>query len=275
MTLVSPAELIAGRAGGAVAAFNVITLEHLEAFVAAAEGHGTGVILQLSQNAVAYHGGLAPIAAAILQRAGEAVLPFAVQLDHASDVALIRGAAQAGFTSIMYDGSTLGYGENVDSTRALAAELHALGIWVEAELGEVGGKDGVHSATARTDPREASEFVAATGVDGLAIAVGSSHAMTEQSARIDTRLIEAVHATVPVPLVLHGSSGVADELLVEAVRAGISKVNFGTRFNVALTGAVRSYLDAHPGETDPRSYLAAGRVAMTADAESLLRVLDR
>lgn len=275
MTLVTPAQLIAAREGAGVAAFNIITLEHLDAFIAAAEARATGVILQLSQNAVAYHGGIAPIASTILQRARASSVDLAVQLDHASDVELVRAAAELGFTSIMYDGSTLDYADNVATTTMLAAELHGRGIWVEAELGEVGGKDGVHAATARTDAREAVDFVAATGVDGLAIAVGSSHAMTNKSARLDLALIEAIHALVPVPLVLHGSSGIADELIVEAVRAGISKVNFGTRFNIVMTEAIRAYLQQYPEVSDPRRYLAAGRVAMTADAETLLGVLDR
>ncbi|SDS53667.1 class II fructose-bisphosphate aldolase [Microterricola viridarii] len=273
MTLVSPAALIASRNGAGVAAFNIITLEHLEAFVTAAEGHQTGVILQLSQNAVKYHGGLEPVAGAILERVRESSVPFAVQLDHASDITLIRASARMGFTSIMYDGSTLSYQDNVKTTRSLANELHDLDIWVEAELGEIGGKDGVHIATARTEPREAADFVSSTGVDGLAVAVGSSHAMTDKTARLDVRLIEAIHAAVPVPLVLHGSSGIAEPLIAEAVRAGISKVNFGTRFNVVMTDAIRLHLATHPAVTDPRRYLAAGRAAIKADAETLLKVL--
>jgi fructose-bisphosphate aldolase class II len=275
MTLVTPAQLIAAREGAGVAAFNIITLEHLDAFIGAAEDRRTGVILQLSQNAVAYHGAIAPIATSILQRARASSVDLAVQLDHASDVELVRAAAELGFTSIMYDGSTLEYADNVAMTTLLSAELHGRGIWVEAELGEVGGKDGVHAATARTDPREAVDFVTATGVDGLAIAVGSSHAMTDKSARLDLALIEAIHKLVAVPLVLHGSSGIADELIVVAVRAGISKVNFGTRFNIVMTEAIRAYLQQHPEVSDPRRYLAAGRAAIKSDVETLLEVLDR
>jgi fructose-bisphosphate aldolase class II len=266
MTLVSPEQLIAASQGTGVAAFNIITLEHLDAFIGAAEDSRTGVILQLSQNAVAYHGDVEAIGTAILQRARRSSVDLAVQLDHAGD-------AELGFTSIMYDGSTLDYADNVAMTSLLAAELHGRGIWVEAELGEIGGKDGVHAATARTNPADAFDFVSATGVDGLAIAVGSSHAMTDKSARLDVALIEAIHAVVPVPLVLHGSSGVSDALILEAVRAGISKVNFGTRFNVVMTGAIRAYLQEHPEASDPRRYLTAGRAAMRADAETLLGVL--
>jgi fructose-bisphosphate aldolase class II len=105
--------------------------------------------------------------------------------------------------------------------------------------------------------------------------VGSSHAMTDKSARLDLALIEAIHKLVAVPLVLHGSSGIADELIVVAVRAGISKVNFGTRFNIVMTEAIRAYLQQHPEVSDPRRYLAAGRAAIKSDVETLLEVLDR
>ncbi|MDR6610770.1 class II fructose-bisphosphate aldolase [Leifsonia sp. 1010] len=272
MSLVSPADLLVDGSTG-VAAFNVILTEHLEAFVAAAEERSSGLILQLSQNAVRYHGSLEPVGSAILAAARRASVPIAVQLDHADDAELIREAAALGFTSVMYDGSRLPYAENVERTASLSSELHDSGIWVEAELGEVGGKDGVHSATARTDPAEAAEFVANTGVDGLAIAVGSSHAMTEQSAMIDLALIRAVRGRVSVPLVLHGSSGVSDELVREAVRAGIRKVNVGTRFNAVFTEALRGALAVHPEAIDPRRYLRPARDAVAADAAHLLGVI--
>lgn len=272
MSLVTPDELLAASPEPTgVAAFNVILLEHVEAFLAAAEDRSTGLILQLSQNAVRYHGALAPFGSALLAAAERSSVPVAVQLDHADDVELIREAAALGFTSIMFDGSRLDLADNVTQTAALTAELDRSGIWVEAELGEVGGKDGVHSATARTDPAEAAAFVLQTGVDGLAVAVGSSHAMTEQSASIDLDLVAALRRSVPVPLVLHGSSGVGDALVREACRAGIRKVNVGTRFNVVLTGALRRALDDDPLAVDPRRYL---RVARQAVAEEAGRILD-
>lgn len=274
MTLVSPTDLLLQASAG-VAAFNVILTEHLEAFVAAAEERSTGLILQLSQNAVRYHGSLAPIGSAILAAARSASVPIAVQLDHADELSLIREAAQLGFTSIMFDGSRLDYAENVERTASLAEELHRYGIWVEAELGEVGGKDGVHSATARTNPAEAAEFVLRTGVDGLAVAVGSSHAMTEQSASIDLGLVADLHNGVPVPLVLHGSSGVPDVVVQSACDEGIRKVNVGTRFNAVFTDALRRALATEPTSVDPRRYLALARRAVTEDAARLLDVIAR
>jgi fructose-bisphosphate aldolase class II len=274
MTLISPHDLLLRTSSGAgVAAFNVILTEHLEAFLAAAESTQTGLILQLSQNAARYHGSLGPIASAILHAARHATVPVAVQLDHADDVDLIREAADLGFTSIMYDGSRLDDAENLEQTTHITAELHRVNIWVEAELGEIGGKNGVHSATARTDPQQAADFVTRTGVDGLAVAVGSSHAMREQTANVDLDLIAAIRRAVEVPLVLHGSSGVDDTSIRAACAAGIRKVNFGTRFNVVMTHVIREMMLASPDLVDPRTYLGAARSAVTDEAAHLLDVV--
>jgi fructose-bisphosphate aldolase class II len=142
-------------------------------------------------------------------------------------------------------------------------------VWVEAELGEVGGKDGVHAPGARTDPAEAAAYVAATGVDALAVAVGSSHAMLTRDARLDNELIAAIAAAVPVPLVLHGSSGVPDDGLVAAVRQGMVKINVATALNKVLTAAVRAALAEDEAVVDPRRWLGRGRAAVTAEAGRL------
>src|SRR5665648_838934 len=140
---------------------------------------------------------------------------------------------------------------NVELTREAAAWGQDAGIWVEAELGEVGGKDGAHAPGVRTDPGEAVRFVADTGVDALAVAVGSSHAMVDKTASLDQELIRRLHAAVPVPLVLHGSSGVPEDSIAEAARHGMTKINIGTALNVAYTGAVRAWLAENPVGVDP------------------------
>jgi len=277
MTLTSPGVLIERRTGStglpAVPAFNVVGLEYVEAFVGAAEELQAPLILQLSQNAVAYRGGLRPFAAAVLAAATAATVPIAVQLDHAEDVGLVREAADAGFTSVMFDASRMDFDENVEQTRAIADELRAQGIWVEAELGEIGGKAGAHALGVRTDPQEAALFVERTGVDGLAVAVGSSHAMRTREAVLDLGLIAALRDAVSVPLVLHGASGVSDERVAEATHAGIRKVNFGTRFNIEFTAALRAALAEYEG-VDPRTYLNSARSALTADARRLLALFS-
>jgi fructose-bisphosphate aldolase class II len=275
MPLISTQEIVdSARARGVgVGAFNVITLEHAEAIVAGAEQAGGPVILQISENAVKFHGGrLAPIAAAVAAVARLAAVPVSLHLDHVEDPALLHEAADAGFSSVMFDASKLDYDANVAATRAAAEWAHERGLHLEAELGEVGGKDGAHAPGVRTDPAEAAAYVAATGVDALAVAVGSSHAMTTRTAKLDHGLIAKLCESVPVPLVLHGSSGVADEDLRSAVAAGIVKVNIGTILNVAFTAAVRETL-REPSLVDPRKYLAPARSEMAAVVRRLLSVL--
>jgi fructose-bisphosphate aldolase class II len=261
------------RAGHGVGAFNVITVEHAEAIVTGAESAGLPVVLQISENVVRFHHGrLAPIAAATRSIAAATGVPVALHLDHVQSGELLAEAAANGFGSVMYDASTRPYAENVAATAAAVRACHADGLWVESELGAVGGKDGAHAPGARTDPDEAAAYVAATGVDALAVAVGSSHAMRTRTARLDHDLIARLRAAVTVPLVLHGSSGVPDDELVAAVRHGMVKINIGTALNVAFTGAVRTWLDDNTG-VDPRRYLATARDAMAATVAATLRLL--
>ncbi|MFI8203485.1 ketose-bisphosphate aldolase [Streptomyces sp. NPDC085937] len=272
----SPTDDIVGpasRAGVGVGAFNVVQLEHAEAIVSGAEAAGRPVILQISENTARYHGALAPVGLATLAVARAALIPVAVHLDHAESVDLVREAVRLGFSSVMFDASRLPYGENLKATREITEYCHARGVWVEAELGEVGGKDGAHAPGVRTDPVEARDFVAATGVDALAVAVGSSHAMTTRDAVLDFALITALRDTVGVPLVLHGSSGVADAELARAVEAGMTKVNVSTHLNKEFTRAARTYLHAHPSAVDPRRYLGPARDAVAGAVTHLLKVL--
>ena len=265
----------ARAAGRGVGAFNVIGIEHAEAIAAGAETAGAPVVLQISENCAAYHGALGPIAAACLAIAAAAAVPVAVHLDHATSADLVREGVRLGFGSVMFDASRLDYADNVRATAELSRWCHEQGVWVEAELGEIGGKDGVHSPTVRTRPDEAARYVADTGVDALAVAVGSSHAMLTRDAVLDIRLIEAIRAAVSVPLVLHGSSGVPDDDLAAAVRAGMTKVNVATQLNKAYTAAVRHCLVNDSALVDPRRYGSAGRAAVAAEVARLLGVIGR
>jgi fructose-bisphosphate aldolase, class II len=230
-------------------------------------------VLQLSENAVRYHGALAPVGRAVLAMADAADVPVVVHLDHATRVELVEEALDLGFTSVMYDGSTLPVEENLATTRRVVERAHGLGASVEAEIGEIGGKDGVHAPGVRTRPEDAARFVRETGIDAVAVAVGSSHAMTERTARLDLDLITAIRDAVPVPLVLHGSSGVPDDHLREAVTAGMTKINISTHLNGTFTRAVRDALAADPGLVDPRTYLGAARTATAREVERLVRLL--
>ena len=263
----------AREAGRAVAAFNVIHLEHAEALTGAAEQVGLPVVLQISENTVTFHGSLAPLAAATRVLAERASVPVVLHLDHAVSEPLVEEALGLGFTSVMFDGSRLDDAENRAVTRAVVQRCHTAGVSVEAELGEIGGKDGVHAPGVRTRPDEAAAFALDSGVDALAVAVGSSHAMTERTAELDLALIADIRAQVGVPLVLHGSSGVPDAGLVAAVRAGMTKINIATHLNSVFTAAVRSRLDLDPRLVDTRRYLGPAREAVQAEAARLLELV--
>jgi fructose-bisphosphate aldolase class II len=277
MTLVRTAELVdaARAAATGVAALNVIQLEHAQGIVAAAEQVGRPVILQVSENALRYHGDdVATIAAALRSLAARSAAPVALHLDHATGFPLCREAVEEGFGSFMIDASAEPYDRNLALTAEAAAWGHERGVWVEAELGEVGGK-GAHVSGARTDPQEAAAFVRDTGVDGLAVAIGSSHAMVDRTATLDLPLLEAIRAAVPLPLVLHGSSGVPDDAIADAVSAGITKVNVSTQLNAAMTGAIREALAAAPALVDPREYLGPGRDAVRERAAHFLTLISK
>ncbi|WUS98359.1 class II fructose-bisphosphate aldolase [Streptomyces sp. NBC_00708] len=282
MPLVSTGELVsaAQAQGRGIAAFNVITLEHAEAIATGAERAGAPAILQISENAVKFHGGrLTAIAAAAAAVARTSSAPLALHLDHVESVDLLHRAHDEGFGSVMFDASKLTYEDNVRATAEAVAWGHARGIWIEAELGKVGGKEGeapldAHAPGVRTDPDEAAAYVAATGVDALAVAVGSSHAMTERTAALDHALIGRLRDAVPVPLVLHGSSGVPDDEIRQAVAvSGMVKINVGTALNTAFTGAVRAHLAEHTTGVDPRTYIAPGREAMAATVAGFLALM--
>ncbi|MFF3399261.1 ketose-bisphosphate aldolase [Streptomyces sp. NPDC002659] len=283
MPLVSTGELVSAAAadGRGIAAFNVITLEHAEAIATGAEQAGAPAILQISENAVKFHGGqLAAIAAAAAAVAHASTAQLALHLDHVVSLDLLRSADDEGFSSVMFDASKLPYEENVRATADAVRWGHERGIWIEAELGKVGGKEGeapldAHAPGVRTDPAEAAAYVAATGVDALAVAVGSSHAMTQRTAALDHTLIARLREAISLPLVLHGSSGVPDEEIRRAVAAGMVKINVGTALNTAFTGAVRAFLEtADPSTVDPRKYLAPARDAMAGTVAGFLTLVS-
>ena len=281
MTWTATRELIEDCAidGTAVAAFNVITLDHAEAIAAGATEAGTAVLLQLSQNAIAYHGAPEPILAACREVAAAASIPVGIHLDHLEDADLaqriLARSAELGVGSLMFDASKLDDDRNVRVTSEICRAGQGRGLWIEAELGEVGGKDGAHAPGVRTDPGEARRFVELTGVDGLAVAVGSSHAMRERTAAIDIDLVRRLAEAVPVPLVLHGSSGVPDTVIAQAVVAGIRKVNVGTALNLAGTAALRKVLAERPDAVDPRVYGRVVRQAMVDTVARLCRVISK
>jgi fructose-bisphosphate aldolase class II len=258
----------------AIGAFNVILLEHAEALVMGAEKSALPLILQISENCVKYHGSLKPISVATIAIAEASSLPISVHLDHAESEELVKQALDLGYDSVMFDGSKLGYRENVQASQRMRTLCDSYGATLEVEIGEVGGKDGVHAPGIRTKPAEARDFANETGAHLIAVAVGSSHAMSTRDASLDFQLIRDIAAEVKVPLVLHGSSGVSDSDLQEAVRAGMRKINIATHLNSVFTQRVRTELEKSPTLTDPRKYIGLGRDDVSDEVARLLKLLN-
>lgn len=277
MTLVASGELLArARSDGyGIGAFNVITIEFAEGLIEAAEAVRAPLILQVSENVVAYHrGAIEPLGAACRELGAQASVPIALHLDHATTLELCESAVEAGFRSIMFDASELDDAQNAEATRAAAQWAHSHGVWIEGELGAIGGKRaGASVHDGMTDPEDAVRFVERTGIDALAIAVGTQHAMVRQAASIDLDLIARIRARVDVPLVLHGSSGVRDQDIRAAVERGIVKVNVATRLSVAFTAEVRRILTGNLDLVDPRRYIGPARDRVAETAADFMRTL--
>lgn len=268
----------AAREGRAIPGFVAYNLETVQGIVAAAEAAGRPVLVQAGSSAFK-HAGREALMALALDAARRSDAALGVHLDHSRDLAEITACVEAGYTSVMVDGSHLPFAENVALTRKAVERAHAAGVWVEAELGALAGDEDV-STDARaaggsmTDPEQAAEFVAATGVDALAVAVGNVHGFTAEPVRLDLDRLERIRNVVPVPLVLHGASGLPEEQLLGAVRRGVAKVNVNAELRRAYLEAVAAALpDALPG-SDVVSTWAAGREAVAATALRITRKLS-
>jgi len=277
VALVTSKELLqrARREGYAVGAFNANTLEMIQAIIEAAEEEEAPVIVQISEGAIRY-GGLEYLAAIVRCGAQRARVPVVLHLDHGSSFESNIRCLQAGYTSLMYDGSAKPLEENIATTALIARAAHSCGIPVEAELGQVlQSRDGVTAqqvSDAMTNPDLAADFVRRTGCDSLAIAVGSVHAMKEREAELDQERIQACAAAVPVPLVLHGSSGVKHESIQQAIENGVAKINVGTYLAAGFTETMRSEAAAHPLESDPRKILGPARTEVKNRVREKIRL---
>jgi fructose-bisphosphate aldolase, class II len=269
MTLqnVLPWILFAQKEGWAVGAFNANTMEQVQAIVLAAQSEEAPAIIQVSHRALTYIGsgneiqGLKYIAAIGKIAAESVAVPVALHLDHGTESEVLQAIA-LGFTSVMFDGDGLPFEENISITRRLCEIAHSVGVCMEAEVGEVpkpDGKEYNEATIALTEPDEAAQFVEATGVDTLAIALGSVHGLKAKTVSLDLDRLQEIRKCVSIPLVLHGSSGVSDKDIKQGVVMGLCKVNVATQLSQAFTGAIRDVLNKDDELVDPRKYLAAGR----------------
>jgi len=248
------------RDGGyAVPAFNAENLEMVQAIITAAEEENSPVIVQTTPPTVKY---LTPeqAYAMVYTAAKNASVPVALHLDHCADFSGVMAAIKAGYSSVMFDGSKLDFAENIRITRKAAEVTRAMGITLEAELGTVGGKeDNVEaSGVIYTDPEEAKRFVEETGVDMLAVAIGTAHGFYKGEPRLDFDRIEKIAELTGIPLVLHGGSGVPEASVRRAISLGMSKVNFATELRAAATIGVRRVLE-DKDVIDPKKYMGEAR----------------
>ncbi len=260
----------AQKGGYAVGAFNVENMEMAQAVVSAAAEAGAPVIVQTTSGTLKY----APPAvfAGIVERlARDVKVPVALHLDHGSSLELARACAQAGYTSLMIDGSLLPFSGNVTLTKSVVEMAGALPV--EAELGTVGGKEDDHDAKPQyTDPAQAAEFVRETGVASFAVAIGTAHGVYKGVPKLDIDLLKKIRETVSVPLVLHGTSGVPHGQVRACIERGICKVNYATELRIAFSDGVKGVLAANPDVFDPKKYLSAGREAVKARVLELIRL---
>lgn len=244
----------------AIGAFNVENMEMVMAVISAAEEMNAPVIMQTTPSTVKY-AGLDYFLANVKVAASRANIPVVMHLDHGSSLELASQAFRTGYTSIMIDGSHDDFETNIKLSKSVVDMCKPSGIAVEAELGKVGGKeddlDG-GDGDIYTDPLEAKEFVQRTGVDSLAIAIGTAHGMYKGEPKLDLERLSAIREVVSVPLVLHGGSGIPDSKVQEAIRRGICKVNYATELRIAYTSGVNRYLSENPEEIDPKKYNKAG-----------------
>jgi fructose-bisphosphate aldolase, class II len=277
MGLVSVAELLekAQREHYAVGAFNCNNMEIVQAIVAAAEAEKAPVIIQASQGAIKY-AGIEFIATMTRLAAEKASVPVALHLDHGTSFAQVMQCVRNSFTSVMIDGSKLALEDNIALTNKVIEAVRPLGVSVEAELGKIGGTEDDITVSERealfTDPDEAERFIKQTNVDALAIAIGTAHGQYKGIPKLDFDRLKEIVKRMNTPIVLHGSSGVPDDAIQEAISLGVCKVNIDTNIREAFVAAARQVMAKNPDEIDPRKMLGPAREACTEIIREKIRI---
>lgn len=267
MSLVPVTEVLqdAKRGGYAVGQFNFSTLEFAQATMEAALQERAPIILGVTEGGIRHMG--VELAAAVGRTVAKLVdVPVVLHLDHGSSFELVMRCIKAGFSSVMFDGSRYPLEENIRITREIVHVAHQMGVSVEAEVGVIGGVEDDRRVddddALVTDPKDALRVYEETGVDSMAIAVGNAHGMYKSVPNIRTDVIAATAALVPIPLVLHGGSGIPDSLIKAAIAAGCCKINVSTELQLAFTSTMRDVLQKDPGLQDSRKCLGPAREAI-------------
>lgn len=259
-------------------AFNTMNLEVTQGIIAAAEELGTPVIMEVSEGAIKF-AGLTTLYEIMATLAEQAKVPVALHMDHGKDMDQLKRGIELGFSSVMIDHSSLTYEENVRNTKAMVEFAHQHGAWVQGEIGKIrGNEDWVNVSDTEallTDPEEAEHFYRATGVDTLAGSFGTIHGVIKirggVTAHVDIKRIGQIHERVSVPLVLHGASGVDENVIHAAIKSGIAIINIDTELRIAYSDALRKSLKDQPEEVDPRHIMKPVIEAVKQAAEKKLK----
>ncbi|ACL71019.1 class II fructose-1,6-bisphosphate aldolase [Halothermothrix orenii] len=266
--LVSSKEMLqkAMKEGYAIASFNVHNLETFKGVMEGGIKEKAPVIIQTTPGTLR-HVGIRYMVAMARAAQHEYDIPFALHLDHCTDIETIKKCIDLGYTSVMVDGSKLPFEENIAFTKEVVAYARDRGVQVEAELGKIGGQEDDLKVDEReatlTDPDKAVEFVDRTGVDSLAIAIGTAHGMYKGDPEIDYKRLQTIKGKLEVPIVLHGASGLKDDVIEKTVQFGVNKVNIATDLKNAFGAALKTHFREKPEELDPRKYFKTARKAIS------------
>jgi fructose-bisphosphate aldolase class II len=265
----------AERGRYAVGAFNTNNMEIVQAIVEAAEEERAPVILQASQGALKY-AGIRYITAIVAAAVESSSIPVVLHLDHGTSFEQTMLCLKHGFTSVMFDGSKYSLDENIAATRKVVDVAHAMGFSVEGELGKIGGTEDDISVDERdalfTDPNEAERFVRESGVDALAVAIGTAHGTYKGEPKLDFNRLDTINKIVDIPIVLHGASGVPADSIRRAVELGVRKINIDTELRLAFTRGVQQVVQNKPGEYDPRKIIGPAKEEMKAIIKEKMRL---
>ncbi|BFK80358.1 tagatose bisphosphate family class II aldolase [Clostridium baratii] len=257
----------AQEGGYAVPAFNIHNLETLQVVIEIAAELRSPVILAGTPSTIKYAGGEYIVAMAEVA-AKEYDIPIAIHLDHFEDIDAIKHYVDIGFKSTMIDASHENYENNIRIVKEVVDYAHKFDATVEAELGRLGGQEDDlvvdEKDTMYTNPEQAKDFVEKTGIDSLAVAIGTAHGLYKGKAKLDFDRLKEIREKVDIPLVLHGASDVPDELVKKAISLGICKVNVATDLKIPFSDAVKKYFIENPTANDPRKYMTPGKEAMKA-----------
>jgi fructose-bisphosphate aldolase class II len=272
MNLVPMADILqdAHKRTYAVGGFNINNMEFLQGIIRGAEELNSPLILQASE-------GMDYVIKMVEAATAHTSIPVALHLDHGSSFESIMNCIRAGFSSVMIDASKNSFEDNIALTKKVVEAAHSVGVSVEAELGTIGGTEDDHTVEEKdamyTDPDQAKEFVEATGVDALAIAIGTAHGVYEGEPELDFERLDKIKQLIDMPVVLHGASGISAEDLKTGVKYGVNKVNVNTDFQQSFTAKIKEIFEEKPALYDPRKYCGPGRDAITAKVKEKIKIL--